>query len=274
MPELPEVELNRRRLARWLGKGEVITCVVDDARICAPQSPRAFVEGVRERRVEAVDRRGKWLRIGLSGGARIFVHLGMSGWFEHAITDAPLRFERARITVRRKTKTEAAVYTDPRRWGRWVFAEEDIPSWTKLAGDPVHDDIDPKALVGKLQRRKTQTIKEAMLDQTILAGVGNIQAAEALWRAKLDPRSPARALDASDMKRLLKGIAWTLERTTRSLEERAAREENELKASPFVVYGRGGEPCKRCKTILTKIELGGRTTTFCTGCQVRLGVRR
>ncbi|MEO8796972.1 MAG: DNA-formamidopyrimidine glycosylase family protein [Polyangiaceae bacterium] len=268
MPELPEVELNRRRLTRWLAKGDVLACIVHDARICAPQSPRDFVEGTRDRRVDAVDRRGKWLRIGLSGGGRIFVHLGMSGWFEHAVTDAPLRFERARITVRKKTKTEAAVYTDPRRWGRWVFAEEDISSWTKLAGDPIHDDIDPNELVRKLQRRKSQTIKEAMLDQTILAGVGNIQAVEALWRAKLDPRSPARALDASDMKRLLKGIAWTLERTMKSLEE------NEVKATPFVVYGRGGEPCKRCKTILTKIELGGRTTTFCTGCQVKLGAKR
>ncbi|HEX7665772.1 MAG TPA: DNA-formamidopyrimidine glycosylase family protein [Polyangiaceae bacterium] len=264
MPELPEVEFNRRRLARWLGRGDIVSCVVDDPRICAPQSPRDFAEGTRRKRIDGVDRRGKWLRIRLSGGGRIFVHLGMSGWFEHATTDTPLRFERARITVKKKTKTEAAVYTDPRRWGRWVFAEEDIPSWTKLAGDPIHDDIDPAVIVTKLQKRKTQTIKEAMLDQKILAGVGNIQAAEALWRAKMDPRSPARALDAKDVKRLLTGIAWTIERTTKSLEE------NEAMVSPFVVYGRAGEPCKRCKTVLTKIELGGRTTTFCTGCQEKL----
>lgn len=258
-----------RRLAEWLVGGRVTACAVNDARLVRPAAPAAVVEALLGRTIEGVDRRGKWLRISLDDQSRLFVHLAMTGWFERAEDAAPLRFERARLTVLRGGKRGRAthvVYVDPRRWGRWVSSREDLATWTLLGPDPLRDAIDPRALHARIARRKTSSIKEAVMDQSILAGVGNIQAIEALWRAKLDPRSPAAALSLSDVRALLRGVDWTIARTLANLATDGPHQEK----NPFVVYGRKGEPCPRCKTLFARILLGGRTTTYCPGCQRRL----
>jgi formamidopyrimidine-DNA glycosylase len=100
----------------------------------------------------------------------------------------------------------------------------------------------------------------------VLAGVGNIQAIEALWKAKIDPRSRASALTAPDIRALERALHWTIERTLKDL----AKGEQGAK-NPFQVYGRKGEPCPHDGTPFQRIELAGRTTTFCPTCQVRRG---
>ena len=102
------------------------------------------------------------------------------------------------------------------------------------------------------------------MDQRVLAGVGNIQAIEALWKAKIDPRSRASTLERADVVRIAAGLRWTIARTLADLEKGDDGVEN-----PFTIYGRRGTPCPRCKTLLARVELGGRTTTFCPGCQTR-----
>ena len=100
------------------------------------------------------------------------------------------------------------------------------------------------------------------MDQSVLAGVGNIQATEALWHARIDPRSPAGALAPRDVAAVVRGLRWTITRTIADLEKGRNAEDD-----PFVIYGHKGEPCRRCRTTLVRVVLGGRTTTFCPGCQ-------
>jgi formamidopyrimidine-DNA glycosylase len=104
------------------------------------------------------------------------------------------------------------------------------------------------------------------MDQTVLAGVGNIQAIEALWKAGVDPRSRAAALETGDVRRIASGLRWTIKRTLADLAKNGMDEGE----SPFRIYGRKGEPCPRCGEALERIILGGRTTTFCPGCQRRM----
>lgn len=274
MPELPEVEYVRRNLDRWARGHLVVSVSAKDPRIVRPTRPKAFESSLTGRTVQAVDRRGKWLRCLLDGGQRLFVHLGMTGWLEedrdpdpanpHPAVGHYLRFERVGFVLRRGKKTRRIAFVDPRRWGRLVLAREDLPAWTALGPDPLDDGIDVARLGAKLARRN-RSIKEALLDQTVLAGVGNIQAIEALWRAKIDPRSRASALSRRDLAALARGLRWTIERTLADLTTK--RRDSE--ASPFKIYGRRGAPCPRCKALLQRIELGGRTTTFCKGCQER-----
>jgi len=262
MPELPEVEYTRQRLSTWLDRSRVVACEIHDERLVRPARAKAVAKAIVGLNVERVERRGKWLRLVLEDGLFVFVHLAMTGWFELAPTDEPLRHERARITaVRGKKKTHVA-YVDPRRWGRWLASRVDIEAWTALGPDPLREKLDPAVLHAKLARRKKRTIKEVLLDQALIAGVGNIHAAEALWKAQIDPRRPAASITPKELRAIVRGIDWTIARTLKDLAKGDAGE-----ADPWIAYGHAGRACPRCRAIFIRIELGGRTTTFCPGCQ-------
>lgn len=269
MPELPELEYTRRNLDRWMRGARVERVTTDDARIVRPSTPRAFESALAGRTVECVERRGKWLRLTLDDGRYLFVHLGMSGWFElGARGDAPLRFERVRFDLERRDRPFRLVYVDLRRWGRMIVADEDIPVWRALGPDPLDEGIDLGRLEEKLGRRKSRSIKEVLMDQKVLAGVGNIQAIEALWKAGIHPRSKASAMTREDLRAIARGLRWTIDRTLVDLDKGTEGAE-----SPFRVYGRKGEPCPRCGHPLEAFVLGGRTTTACPKCQVLRGGR-
>jgi formamidopyrimidine-DNA glycosylase len=270
MPELPEVEDARRKLSRWLRGATIVSARAFDAVIMRPRAPATLARDLRGRRVERVERRGKWLRIVLAPDGLLFSHLGMTGdWQRVAFASAEeVRWERARLDVEKNGRRWRVAYSDPRKFGRLVFSKNDIPSWSALGPDPLEDGIDVDGLAAKLARRGKRSIKEALMDQTVLAGVGNIQATEGLWKAKIDPRSKAGALAAKDVAGVVRGLRWTIERTLADLEENGGWLEDD--SDPFVVYGHKGQPCPRCKTALERVMLGGRTTTYCPGCQRRL----
>ncbi len=278
MPELPEVEYVRVRLDRWLRGARILRARADDARVVRPMKPLAFARGLEGRKVTMIERRGKWLRLVLDEGHKLFVHLGMTGWFEregpsgNADSHNPLRsathdslaHARVHFEVRRPRKRhdEHIAYVDPRRWGRLLLVKEDIEAWTRLGPDPLTDGIDLHALASKLAGRKKQAIKQALMDQSVLAGIGNIQAIEGLWKACVDPRSSAAALTPGDLAKVSRGLMWTIARTLVDLSREDVRSTN-----PFKIYGRKGEPCPRCRTPLERFELGKRTTMMCPGCQ-------
>jgi formamidopyrimidine-DNA glycosylase len=263
MPELPDVEYTRERLSSWLARGRVVACEVHDERLVRPARPRAVSDALVGLTVTRVERRGKWLRLLFGADVALYVHLGMTGWFEHPPTEEALRHERARITVLRGKKKERASYVDARRWGRWVVSRAEIPTWAALGPDPLSEKLDPAALHARLARRKKQSIKEALLDQSLIAGVGNIHAAEALWKAQIDPRSAAASVGPNELRAIVRGIGWTIARALKDLAKGDAGE-----ADPWIAYGHEGQACPRCGTRFVRIELGGRTTTFCPGCQV------
>ena len=265
MPELPEVEFTRKNLARWMLHARVASVKTNDTRIVRPEKPRAFVRALTGRTGDRIERRGKWMKVTLDDGRYLFAHLGMSGWFEHVGSgEAPLRFERVSFEVEKRGTRSRVVYVDSRRWGRMILAGEDIATWRALGPDPLDDGVDLERLAQKLTRRKRSSIKEALMDQTILAGVGNIQAIEALWKAGIDPCSTASAISTSDLEEIASGLRWTIQRTLEDLEKSGLVTEN-----LFCIYGRQGEPCPRCGHTLERVVLGGRATTFCPGCQQR-----
>lgn len=134
MPELPEVETARRHLAEWLDGASIERARVTDGRLVVDGSAAAFARALSKTKVADIERRGKWLKIATSEGARLFSHLGMTGkWVKRSVDEPTLPWERVRLDVRRPRSPAASIrYTDPRRFGRIVVAKEDIPSWSLL----------------------------------------------------------------------------------------------------------------------------------------------
>ena len=274
VPELPEVEHARRTLDRWIAGTRIASVTVIDPRILEPGARAAdVVRALEGRRVGAIDRRGKWLRMVLDRG-RVFSHLGMTGkWVRaEAPDDETMKFEKVRLdVVAGKTRTRRSVrYLDPRLFGRFVVVRGDAadpPVWSALGPDPLVDGIDVADLREKLARRRL-AIKPTLLDQTVLAGVGNIQATEALWLARIDPRRPASDLSRAEVSALARGIRRSIAKTMALQVGEAIEYVEEAGAeNPFTIYGHEGTPCPRCKRPLGKMVLAGRGTVFCAECQ-------
>ncbi|HEY1957901.1 MAG TPA: bifunctional DNA-formamidopyrimidine glycosylase/DNA-(apurinic or apyrimidinic site) lyase [Polyangiaceae bacterium] len=262
MPELPDVEIVRRKLASVLEGAKVTSASSDDRRILRPAAPSAFTRALVGRRVVGIDRRGKWLRVRLDDGARVFSHLGLTGWWVARPPEAPPeRFERARIDVARGKRRASVRYVDPRRFGRLLAAREDIEPWRELGPDPLLDGLDARALSEAVGERR-RAIKEVLMDQSIVAGVGNILATEALWRARIDPRTPTSRLAPRDIASLSRAVRAEIQKELRARE--AGGEEWH---DDFAAYGRAGKPCRRCGASFVRVVLGGRGTIFCPHCQ-------
>ncbi len=255
MPELPEVEVAARALRRWLVGAPI-------ERVRTRRSPvvASRLGVLRGQTCEGVERRGKWLRISF-GATSLFSHLGMTGkWIERGAIEPTLAHQHAAFTLGARTVR----YVDPRAFGRLVLSRREPPAWTALGPDPLHDGVDPARLRGR------RAIKDVLLDQSVLAGIGNIQATEALFHARLHPERAADELSDAERAALAEAIAWTLQRTL-ALEDGTeitylGEKDSE---NPFVVYGRAGEPCPSCRRALERIVQAGRTTTFCGRCQRR-----
>lgn len=236
----------------------------------------AGLDAIAGARGVAVERRGKWIRVALEadgGSELLFLHLGMTGrWCRLEDGAAKLPQERLRFELEKGGKRSAVAYLDTRRFGRVLSAREDVEAWTELGPDPIADGIDLARLHDEFQARRT-TAKVALLDQTLLAGIGNIHATEALWLARIDPRTPTRAFTKADIRTLARGIDTTLRRGLAQQEGEVPAYVNQGAENRFHIYDRKG-PCPRCKHALRKITLGGRTTTFCPGCQKRLTAPR
>lgn len=266
MPELPELEVARRNLQRWL-RGATIVAVRAAKSLVLESSP-AKVAAIADRRVLRVERRGKWLRWTLDDDTRVFSHFGMTGrWVKRTLDDPAERSERVRLDVRKSKRTYSLRYVDPRMFGRFVVAREDVSGWSALGPDPLVDGLDPHALHARFAKIR-RTIKEVLMDQSVIAGVGNIQATDALYLARIAPSTPAQLLEPKDVRAIVRGIERSIERTL-ALEEgpEITYVEDPGAPNPFLVYGRGGDPCPRCGETLVRTVLGGRGTVHCPHCQ-------
>lgn len=270
MPELPEVEHARAALTRWLRGATIARAGICATRVVRGAAPAAMARALAGRRVTSVERRGKQLRLALDDGARLFSHLGMSGkWVLRAADTPPERWERARLEVRGpRGRTRAVIYVDPRMLGGLTLVprgEEDPRAYRALGPDPLLDGVD----LARVLAART-TIKEALMDQRRLAGVGNIQATEALFRARVHPARPAASIAPAEARTLARAVLATLKATLAAQAadpDRIVYVEDAGAPNPFAVYGRAGEPCPRCGASLVRVVLGGRGTTFCPACQ-------
>jgi formamidopyrimidine-DNA glycosylase len=272
VPELPEVETVRRRLAPVL-EGRVWQHVeISDPRLTRPLDPLEVARELDGERVDRLDRRGKYLIVRFASGRALLVHLRMTGSFRHA-PSGELDDDPYRRAVVRLDDGSALGFRDVRRFGTWLVLEphEIEPYLAARLGPEPLDALRPRELAARLANRRLP-IKAAILDQRTVAGVGNIYADEALWRARIHPLREAGSLDADEVRALHRTIR-------RALELGIARQGSTLTnyARPngepgrmqheFKVYGRAGEPCERCGTPIERIVVGGRGTSYCPSCQ-------
>ena len=275
MPELPEVETVRRRLEPALVGRRFERVEIDDPRLTRPEDPAEVAAELTGERVEALERRGKYLVVRFESGRVLLIHLRMTGTLLHAAPGTPTDVPQRRAVVNRDDGSDV-VYRDVRRFGTWLLVEADeLDSYLaqRLGGEPLGRTFTTRTLAASLANRRAP-VKAALLDQRTLAGLGNIYVDEALWRARIHPLRPARELDADEVRALREGIKRALEvgikrqgatlRDYRQPDGSAGSMQNEFK-----VYGRLGEPCDRCGTLIEKTRVAGRGTWYCPACQPR-----
>ena len=265
MPELPEVESVRRQLAPRL-EGRRIRAVT-----VVPQLRFHDVELAAGRRVGTLRRRGKYLIAGLDAGLELLMHLGMTGSFRFRGdgTWVPDPYVRATFEL----DDDVMDFRDVRRFGSLAVVSEgdyrDHATLAALGPEPLSDDFDPVTFHRDLART-SMAVKPWLLTQRPVAGVGNIYADEALWRARINPHArrvgPARA--AALWQAIREVLAEAIEREGTTFRDyQMVNGESGRNAEFLVAYGQVGRPCPRCGTPLRKVVLGGRGTTYCPVCQ-------
>lgn len=280
VPELPEVETNARNLARW-AIGLRITDVrpPPGARERAGLDEERFVARLVGRVIERVDRRGKWVLVALSGGAGLALHFGMTGKLARVARagDEEPRFTRATIALE---DGSTIAFVDARRFGKLGARErlEEIERLDEIASiGPDALGPDAEVALARALAGSARTVKDVLLDQRAIAGVGNLYATEALWLAGVHPESAARAFAAEPdrVRALAGGVRRALEA---GLAMHAAREVpfyiEEGGPNPSRVYGHEGDPCPRCATRIATIRQSGRTTAYCPRSQRPARARR
>jgi formamidopyrimidine-DNA glycosylase len=273
VPELPEVETVRRQLAPVLEGRRLDHVEISDGRLTRPLDPVEVAAELSGERVERLERRGKYLIVRFESGRSLLIHLRMTGSLRHAPTD--IDDPHARAVVRLDDGSDV-VYRDVRRFGTWLLLEPgelDPYLASRLGEEPLAPEFTPATLAERLERRKAP-LKAALLDQRTVAGVGNIYADEALWRARLHPLREARSLERAEVEALHDAIRAALEagieRQGATLRDyRQPSGEAGSMQHEFKVYGRAGEPCDRCGTPIDKIRVAGRGTWYCPRCQRR-----
>ncbi len=271
MPELPEVEIVRRVLSP-LVQGRLLAEVrIDDVRLVAPEAPADIAIELTGTRVERLERRGKYLAWSLDSGALLATHLRMTGMFRLPEEGLP---ERTRALLRLDDGRLIA-YTDTRRFGTWELLrtreEQDDFFTARLGPEPLGESFTAGWLRTVLRRRHGP-LKAAILDQRVCAGMGNIYASEALFRARLHPLRPANSLSKAEAERLVTGVRTALAEGIRfggsSIRDYTSPDGALGEAQDeHLVYGREGEPCPSCGRELSRLVIAGRTTVFCSSCQ-------
>jgi formamidopyrimidine-DNA glycosylase len=274
MPELPEVETVRRSLVdRLVGRRIVDLRVGDFPAIVGPLGVAATRALLTQRLIVGLERRGKYLLVPLDDGTYLAVHLRMTGQLRLVChDDSPLRFERLAMVLDDGRELR---FCDQRKFGRVVhYSPEEKSSLDRSLGpEPLSAEFTTSVLVERLGGRSGR-LKPILLDQAVIAGLGNIYVDEALFRARLHPERPARTLSPPEIAELWTAIRAVL---SEALDNRGTtlsdfqdgdgqRGANQHNLS---VYGRGrrGEPCLRCGSPLACIVVGGRSSHYCPSCQ-------
>jgi len=284
VPELPEVEVVRRGLAAHV-TGRTITAV----RVHHPRAVRRHEAGpadltarLLEAQITGTGRRGKYLWLTLDDGSALVVHLGMSG--QMLLGEVPNE-NHLRIATHLDDGT-ALSFVDQRTFGGWMLADLVTVDGTELPAPVAHlarDPLDPKFNrdgVVMVLRRKHSEIKRQLLDQTVVSGIGNIYADEALWRAKVNGARQASSLTRAKLGELLDAAADVMVdalghggTSFDSLYVNVNGESGYFDRS-LDAYGREGEPCRRCGAVMRREKFMNRSSYYCPKCQPRPRVRR
>lgn len=274
MPELPEVETLARDLCRLLCGAEFKAVTIYWPRSVAMPSPEELAHGLPGQRVMAVGRRGKFLQLSLSGPSYLLIHLRMTGHVQVEPATTPLDAH-ARVVLD-LTDGRRLVFSDPRKFGRLYWLTQPDLVLGALGPEPLADDLTLGTFRSLLATRKG-ALKPLLLNQALLAGLGNIYTDEALFRAGLHPLRKANTLTAGEAERLYTAIRDVLQQaignrgtTLADARYRDAEGQPGHNRENLRVYHRAGEPCQCCGTPIERTVVGGRGTHFCPHCQEQL----
>lgn len=269
MPELPEVETIKRGLAPHVEGKTIENAVVRCSKLRWPV-PADLNERIRHQTILSIQRRSKYLVFQLSRG-NLLIHLGMSGNLRLLSNDKPLRpHDHVDILL---SSGQLLRYNDPRRFGAILWSEDAIqhPLIQSIGIEPLDNAFTGTFLKQQAIKHRTP-IKSFLMNSKLIAGIGNIYAAEALFLASIHPQTPAHQLSDQQCNQLVDGIKTVLEQAIKAggttLKDFVNSEGKPgYFSQQLLVYGRGGLPCVRCKESLVSIQLGQRSTVFCPQCQ-------
>jgi formamidopyrimidine-DNA glycosylase len=269
MPELPEVETVVRDLRPLITGATIVDATTLWARTLRGISADEFSDGIAGRRIEGVGRRAKQIVVELSGGAFLTIHLKMTGQL-FVVPQGGTEDPYVRLVVSLEDGREIR-FRDIRKFGKiGLYGAETADPFAKIGPEPLADAFTVRAFRRRLRGRKGR-LKPLLLDQTFIAGVGNIYADEALWAARLHPLRTARTLRPADERHLWLEIrrilAEAVVRRGSSIDDYTAPDGDGEMQDHLAVYQRTGEPCLRCGRSIRRIVVGGRATHFCSWCQ-------
>jgi len=294
MPELPEVETVVRQIDPEVRGHRIERLEVLDARWSRPVPARDLGKAVSGARIEGLARRGKYILMHLDGERTLVMHLRMTGNLilregEELLdpSEGHRLYESERSTEERHLRARFVLddgrelwFTDPRRFGEAFLLEDSRlgERFAKLGVEPFSPQFTAQAL-GEMAAGRQAPLKSFLLDQSGIAGVGNIYADEALFRAELHPLSPAGSMRTEHLEALRDAVVAALEAGIdaggSSIDDyRDARGEKGAMQDEFLVHTREGAECLRCGGTIVRIVVGGRSTYFCPSCQVRLRRRQ
>ena len=273
MPELPEVETVKNTLEKNLA-GLTLTGVdIEMPKIIREPDLADFTTGVTGKKINRLGRRGKYLLIHLSGGGVLVVHLRMTGRLVYARPEDPP--PRHTHVVFHLSNGNELRFADMRQFGRILLAQtrqlDQVKGLKDLGPEPLGPDFSREFLRRELKLKRVR-LKSLLLDQTFIAGLGNIYADEALHRSRIHPERIARTLSTREIANLYRSIIDVLQEgianrgtSMRDYVDGDGRAGNYQEL--LRVYNREGEPCGYCGTAITRIKVGGRSSYFCAACQ-------
>lgn len=272
MPELPEVETVRRALVPAMEGRRIESAYVGrpDLRWPLPDNLAARLSG---RMVGPLARRGKFLLVPLDGGETMLMHLGMSGSVRiHHHRPEIGKHDHVSLTMQRTSQPCWIVFNDPRRFG-WIdlFSQDTHPMLAQMGPEPLGNEFSAATLVDGLAARRGP-VKTALLDQRLVAGIGNIYACEALFGARISPRRRANTIRGKRADRLAAAIRDVL---MRAIEDGGTSLRDHVQPGGEIgyfvqrlsVYGREGQPCHVCGAAIRSLVQSGRSSFYCPGCQ-------
>ncbi len=269
MPELPEVETIKNELAPYIISRRITSVTLFDEKIVRQPSVAEFCSRIIGQKIIGIERRGKYLIFGLSSGEALIIHLKMSG---SLLVKPPERFTRAILHLDGGTEL---YFRDPRKFGAmWLVGDKNTIT-SKLGPEPLEADFTPKVLAQRLSQHRAP-IKALLCDQSVVAGIGNMYADEALFSARIHPLRLGKSLSQEEIERLYRAIQQTLRSAIKNKGasvENYFRPEGQIGTAHFefrVAHYQSGRLCPVCGTPLERIPIRNRGSYFCPKCQPEL----
>ena len=273
MPELPEIETIKSVVEPQIQGLTIENVLINRPEVIAHPTADEFCEDVTGQAIFSMARRGKFFITHLGNKNKIILHLRMTGCL--LVTPSDYKLEKHTHIIIQLSNGMELRFSDTRRFGRfWLIRNDEKDTYSgieKLGLEALSAECNAEYLQSRLEKRK-KAIKECLLDQSVIAGIGNIYSDEILYRTRINPSAPANSLSVSEWERLASEIAdclrYFIDKNSISQEDYLITKGQDYRNTPFLqVYGHADEPCPNCGNTLCRTVIGGRSSVYCPACQ-------